>query len=406
MLQEMDSAASERLEKYFGRIGGHLRDRRKRESFAIYAYGILGESERKSVEPIAAQACGEPDRTKNMHDKLLHFVGRSDWSDQEVRLEATRYACAALSQHEELTTWVIDDTGFLKQGTHSVGVQRQYTGSAGKVTNCQVAVSLEISTPTQHVPVDFELYLPQSWTNDDDRRCEARIPEGLEFKTKVDLALDMIRRAQEAQLPGQIILADSAYGDSSRFRQGVRELGLDYAVGIKSTTKVRRIGARDRLGKPLTVAALAKTIPRRQRRKLCWREGTQQTLQGRFSFCRVKTTHDDSTPIEDREPVWLVIEWPPEERQRIKFHLTTLPRRMNHRELVRTIKERWRTERMYEDLKGELGLDHFEGRSFPGWHHHVSVVICCYAFVVAERARAFPPSAGRKSHDEAVRVAA
>jgi SRSO17 transposase len=323
-----------------------------------------------------------------------------------VRLEAAHYACEALGQQEELTTWAVDDTGFLKQGTHSVGVQRQYTGSAGQITKCQIGVSLEIATATQHVPIDFELYLPESWTNAPARRQEARIPDEVGFRTKIDLALTMIERAARNQIPGNILLADSGYGESCEFRETVRLLGFDYAVGIRSGTKVRRIGAHGRLGVAMTVGELAKTIPRRRRRKLSWREGTKGTLSGRFSFCRVKTTHDDGRPIEEREPVWLVIEWPLEAGQRVKFYLTTLPRRMSHKQIVRIIKERWRTERMYEDLKGELGLDHFEGRSFPGWHHHVSVAICCYAFVVAERARAFPPSAGGKSADHPLGLAA
>jgi SRSO17 transposase len=336
----------------------------------------------------------------------LHFVGRSEWSDEAVRLEAAHYVCEAMTQHEEVTTWVIDDTGFLKQGVHSVGVQRQYTGSAGKITNCQIGVSLEIATATQHAPIDFELYLPEDWANDPVLRQEARIPDEVEFRTKIALALAMIERAASAQIPGEIILADAAYGESCKFRSSVQLLGFDYAVGIRSATKVCRIGAHDRLGKPMSVGDLARTIPRRKRRRLHWREGTKGTLGGRFSFCRVKTTHDDGTPIEDRDELWLVIEWPLDTNERIKFYLTTLPRRMSHKKIVRVIKERWRTERMYEDLKGELGLDHFEGRSFPGWHHHVSVVMCCYAFVIAERARAFPPSARRKSFHDALRVAA
>jgi SRSO17 transposase len=406
MAQNFDAAATARLDQYIERLGTHLKDHRKRESFAIYTFGILGESARKSVEPIAALACADPELAKNMHDKLLHFVSKSVWSDEAVRLEAARHVCAALAQHEEVTTWVVDDTGFLKQGTHSVGVQRQYTGSAGKITNCQIGVSLEIATATQHAPIDFELYLPESWTSDPERRAEARIPDELKFRTKIDLALAMIERAVRAGIPGNIVLADSAYGESSEFREAVRLHGLDYGVGIHSTTKVRRVGAHDRLGTALTVAELARTVPRRQRCRLAWREGTKTTLSGRFSFCRVKTVHNDGVSIEQRELQWLVIEWPAGKGDALKFYLTSLPRRMSHKKVVEIIKERWRTERMYEDLKGELGLDHFEGRSFPGWHHHVSVVLCCYAFVVAERASAFPPSALRQGIDDAFGVAA
>jgi SRSO17 transposase len=406
MALELDSGATERLGQYIERLGRHLKDRRKRESFAIYAAGILAEGERKSVEPIAARACGDPEQTRHMHDKLLHFVGLSQWSDEAVRLEAARHVCEALAEKEAVTTWVVDDTGFLKQGRHSVGVQRQYTGSAGKITNCQVGVSLAIATETQHAPIDFELYLPESWANDLERRTQARIPDEVTFQTKAELALGMMERARRAGIPGEILLADSGYGDNSGFRRSVRELGLDYAVGIQSQTKVRRVGSNGRLGTALSVQELAKAIPHRRRRMLRWREGTRATLEGRFSFCRVKTTHADGVAIEEREPVWLVIEWRSDDDPTPKFYLTTLPRRMSHKQLVRIIKERWRTERMYEDLKGELGLDHFEGRSFVGWHHHVSVVLCCYAFVVAEQMRAFSPSTGGQSLDDTLEDAA
>jgi len=406
MAQDLDAAARERLTQYIDRLGTHLKDWRKRESFAIYAFGILGESARKSAEPIAALACADPALCKKMHDKLLHFLGVAAWSDGAIRLEAARYVCDAFGKQEPVTTWVVDDTGFLKQGSNSVGVQRQYTGSAGKITNCQIGVSLEIATATQHAPIDFELYLPEQWAETPALREKARIPDEVTFKTKVELALSMIERAARAKIPGEIILADSAYGDSSDFRTTVRLLGFDYAVGLHSSTTVRRVGAHGRLGAPMAVADLARTIPHRQRRQLRWREGSRDTLSGRFSFCRVKVVHDDGRPIEDREEVWLVVEWPEGGRLAPKFYLTTLPRRMSHKQIVRIIKERWRTERMYEDLKGELGLDHFEGRSFPGWHHHVSVVIACYAFVVAERSRAFPPSAAGKTRDDALSVAA
>lgn len=264
MGHDLDSDARARLGQYIGKLGTLLKDRRKRESFAIYAAGVLGTAERKSVEPIASLASGDAASCRHMHDKLLHFVGGSQWSDAAIRLEAARHVCQALAQHERVTTWVVD----------------------------------------------------------------------------------------------------------------------------------------------MTVAELAKTIPHRKRRQLRWKEGTKGTLSGRFSFCRVKTLHEDGVPIAEREPTWLVIEWRSDEGQSAKFHLTTLPRRMSHEELVRIIKERWRTERMYEDLKGELGLDHFEGRSFRGWHHHVSVVICCYAFVVAERMRAFPPSTTGQGGSSALGVAA
>src|SRR6516225_1939530 len=184
--QASESAAAARLEQFCDLIGVHLKDRRKRESFAMYAFGIFGDGERKSAEPIAARSCADPDQTNNVHSKLLYFLARSAWDDRAVRLEAARYAIEAVQKREPITTWIVDDTGFLKQGTHSVGVQRQYTGSAGKITNCQLGVSLSVATQSERVPVDVELYLPKSWTEDPKRRQEARIPTEQVFQTKLE----------------------------------------------------------------------------------------------------------------------------------------------------------------------------------------------------------------------------
>ena len=288
-----------------------------------------------------------------------------------------------------------------------MGVQRQYTGSAGKITNCQLGVSLAVATGSEQIPLDFELYLPTLWADDPKRRREARIPESVTFKTKTELALKMIERAVRNGIPGDILVADSAYGDSTDFRNAVRALGFDFAVGVLPTLGVVRLDRLDRINaKRESIAELLAALPKKAFRRLTWRDGTRRPLRSRFAFVRVKTTHDDGIPLAEREPLWLVAEWPEGEAKPTKFALTTLPRRMSHKQIVRLLKERWRTERMYEDLKGELGLDHFEGRSFPGWHHHVSVVLRCYAFVVAERVSAFSPSATRNRRHRSLSVAA
>jgi len=408
MAQEVSEiATAARLEKFFGRIGTHLKDWRKRESFAMYAFGILGDGERKSAEPIAARACADPDQANNVHSKLCYFLGRSEWDDRAVRLDAARYAIEAVQKREPITTWIIDDTGFLKQGKHSVGVQRQYTGSAGKITNCQVGVSLAVATSSEQIPVDFDLYLPEMWAQDPSLRAEAKIPDSVTFKTKIELALEMIERAALAGIPGDIVLADGGYGGSSDFRNAIRLLGFDFGVGIQSNVQVVRLDRLSRVrGEATTVLDLTMALGHKAFRKVTWRNGSKAKLSSRFCFLRVKTAHDDGSALADREPLWLVAEWLDGEEKPTKFTLTTLPRRMSRKQIVRIFKERWRTERMYEDLKGELGLDHFEGRSFTGWHHHVSVVLCCYAFVVSERVSAFPPSAGRSRRDREISVAA
>ena len=392
----LGSAAVGRLTAYFEGIGSHLLRREQRESFATYFFGILSDGERKSVEPIAARACGDPHGTKRSQDRLLHFLGQSPWSDQAVRREAARHAIAAMAVHAPVTTWIIDDTGFLKQGSHSVGVQRQYTGSAGKIANCQIGVSLSVASRTEHVPIDFALYLPKTWLDSPSRRQEARIPAETTFKTKPELALDLVVRALDNKLPGEIVLADAAYGTSVEFRNGLVAYGLDYAVGVNGTSKVWTLDARGgRSRDSVSAVDLGIRLGRKAFRHLIWRDGTRGPMFSKFCFRRVVVAHDDGTLASDRDPVWLVMEWPDGESRPTKFTLTTLPRRMSKKQIVRTIKERWRTERAYEELKGELGLDHYEGRSFPGWNHHVSVVLCCYAFVVGERMRSFPPSARR-----------
>lgn len=394
MIDDLDGAARQRLDDYLGRVCGGLRDMRRRASFGMYALGLLSEGERKSVEPIAARVSGDPKLTRAMHDKLLHFLGEAVWDDHAVRWEGARLGIEALERHEPVTAWVIDDTGFEKQGEHSVGVQRQYTGSAGKITNCQIGVSLTVANSHGHLPIDFELYLPEIWTMDPKRRKEAKIPAELKFQTKIELALQMIERAANNNVPGNIVLADGDYGKAPIFRETVRLHGLDYGVGIHSTTSVWCADARDqRVGGAMTVSELGRRLMQGSYRHIRWREGTNDWLSSRFCLRRVVVNQEDGDEPKQRHPVWLLIEWPEGEQVPTKFLLTTLPRRMGIKQIVRVVRERWRTEQTYSELKGELGLDHFEGRSFRGWHHHVSVVLCCYAFVVAERTRRFSPSA-------------
>ena len=218
------------------------------------------------------------------------------------------------------------------------------------------------------------------------------------------MALDLVDRALASNLPRGVVLADTAYGNSSDFRKALRERELDYAVAIDSNTKVCRLDAKGvRQKEAVTVRDLALRIcyKRRGYRRVTWRSGTKEKLSARFAFRRVVPYHDDGhDPDTERERVWLICEWLDGEVQPTKFYFATLPTKWSKKRLVRLIKERWRTERAYEDLKGELGLDHYEGRRFPGWHHHVSAVLACYAFIVAERVRRFPPSPrGTEVHD-------
>ena len=408
MANLMNAVAERRMSEFFDCIGRVLGRKGRRESFALYAEGIFGDGERKSIEPIAARACADPARADAEHQRLLHFALDAPWSDHDVRLEAARYALDAMTAKLPVDSWIIDDTGFLKQGAHSVGVQRQYTGSAGKVANCQVGVSLTVATRTDQVPIDFALYLPEAWTEDRARRLEARIPDDVQFATKTELALQLLRRAVEDKIPPGIVLADQAYGTSRELRKGIRELDLHYAVAVDNRTTVMVF---DTLGRRreeiISIIDLAHRIDSQGGFRRCtWRQGTKQDLSARFALRRVVPAYDGGSDVEKRESVWLLIEWRDNESAPANCFLCSLPERMTKKKLVRIVMQRWRTERAYQDLKDELGLDHYEGRRFPGWHHHVSVVLCCYAFVIAERVRHFPPSARGSVEDDTQSLAA
>ena len=405
----LDAAGQQRLLDYFARIGDVLGDESRRASYAVYAMGLLGDGERKSMEPISARAAPDTGRVTAQHQRLQHFITDSPWSDREVRRAAALYGVEALTARESITHWIVDDTGFLKQGSHSVGVKRQYTGSAGKVTNCQVAVSLGVATPTNHLPIDFELYLPRDWTDDEARRNEARIPDDVVFKTKLELALDMADRALADGIEPGMFLVDTAYGNSSHFRRALRQRGFSYGVAVKSTTKVWQLDKLERRtgGRTMTVSEYAnKIVGRGGFRRTTWREGTKRSMSARFAARRVLPIADEGVSRAERDIVWLLMEWEDGQEAPNKFHFITAPEHVTKKWLVRQVKQRWRIERAYEDMKGQLGLDHFEGRRYPGWHHHVSAVLSCYAFIVAEHARHFPPEAGRAHRDRAYRLAA
>ena len=407
-MSQLQADAEKRLKQYFEEVGALLGNASRRASFATYAMGLLSDGERKSVEPISSRACPDPRSADAEHQRLLHFVANANWDDREVRRFSARHALSALTSREKVEVWIVDDTGFEKQGRHSVGVQRQYTGSAGKVTNCQLGVSLTVATRTDQAPIDFELYLPESWTNDEARRVEAKIPKEIAFRTKPELALGMIRRALDDGVPRGVVLADTAFGSSSDFRLELRKRGLHYAVAVDPKTTVFEIGAPlQRGGHAINLRELAVKLKAKGKFRRCtWREGTKESLTARFAMLRVLPCREQRRDEDEREPVWLLIEWRDGEDEPANYFFSSLPRTTRRRPLVRLVMQRWRTERAYEDLKGELGLDHYEGRRFKGWHHHVSVVLCCYAFVLSERVRRFPPSAGGQTRSSAYSLAA
>jgi SRSO17 transposase len=310
-----------------------------------------------------------------------------------------------------VVAWIVDDTGFPKKGKHSVGVTRQYCGQVGKQENCRVAVSVSVATWTSSLPVAYRLYLPKEWAEGAERREKAEVPDEVVFQTKPEIALDQIRAAVAANLDRGVVLADAAYGINTDFRDGLTALGLQYAVGVQSSMTVWGPGKqplpakpRGKMGRPprllqrstdhqpVSVKQLAISLPSTAFREITWREGTDRKLQSRFAAVRVRAAHRDYEKAEPHAEEWLLIEWPRREKEPTKYWISTLSADTKLRALVKMAKHRWLIERDYEELKQELGLGHFEGRNWRGFHHHATLCIAAYGFLVAERNR-FSPSA-------------
>jgi SRSO17 transposase len=371
-----------------------------------YCTGLILPGERKSVEPMAAKTA--PARTAAQHQSLLHFVGVATWSDEKVLAKVREMVLPSMERQEPIQAWIIDDTGFPKQGKHSVGVQHQYCGQLGKEANCQVAVSLSIANHSASLPVAWRLYLPKEWIGDKARRKKAGVPRDISFKTKPEIALDQIRWACEAGLPGGVALMDGAYGTDSRLRTGMTALGVSYVVGIQPKILVWPPGTGPkRRGKPLnntgrrdepdliSAKRLALGLPKHAWQTIRWREGSAEWLSSRFARVRVRVGHSQLKP-ELLSEEWLLIEWPEGEAEPTKYWLSTLPSDIGLRELVDFAKLRWRIERDYLELKQEVGLGHFEGRGWRGFHHHATMCIAAYGFLVSER-ETIPPSTPRRT---------
>ena len=360
-----------------------------------YCRGLLLPGERKSVEPMAAVTA--PERTAAQHQSLLHFVGQAAWSDENVLAKVRELVVPEIEGHGPIEAWIIDDTGFPKQGRHSVGVARQYCGQLGKQDNCQVAVSLSLANHHASLPVAYQLYLPKDWAQDDERRRKVGVPEEIDFKTKPQIALDQIRWACDADLPRGVVLMDPGYGNDSKLRTGITALGLTYVAGIQSNTLVCEVkqGRRGAAQQPVSAKKLALGLPAHAWRKITWREGTAGKLSSRFARAKVRVGNHRQ-PIEDRAQQCLLIEWPEGEPAPTKYWLSTLPHNISLRRLVDIAKLRWRIERDYQELKQEVGLGHFEGRGWRGFHHHATLCIAAYGFLISER-EAIPPSRPRST---------
>jgi SRSO17 transposase len=412
MEAEMGLRRSEAIESRFSAyvegltsVIGHA-DRAK--PLRDYCMGLMMPCERKSVEPMAAITA--PERTAAQHQSLLHFVGEGKWSDEKVLAKVRELVLPQIERHGSIEAWIIDDTGFPKKGQHSVGVTRQYCGQLGKQDNCQVAVSLSLANHHASLPVAYRLYLPEDWAKDSGRRRKTGVPEDVSFKTKPEIALEQITAACEAGLPRGVVLMDAGYGNNSELRADITALGLTYVAGILSTTTVWAPGTgplpakkwsgigrpptllrRDGKHQPISVKELALGLPKRAWRVVKWREGSAEWLSSRFARVRVRAARRDFKLTESRPEEWLLIEWPEGEKEPTKYWLSNLPKDIAFRQLVDIAKLRWRIERDYQELKQEVGLGHFEGRGWRGFHHHATLCVAAYGFLVSER-ETIPPS--------------
>jgi SRSO17 transposase len=386
------SESESRFRAYIDSIAGVVGHPARKRPLQDYCIGLMGPSERKSVEPIAAVTA--PDRTSAQHQSLLHFVAESDWSDEDVLATVRHIVLPTFEAHGSVEAWIIDDTGFPKQGKHSVGVAAQYCGQLGREGNCQVAVSLSVANHHASLPIAYRLYLPRVWASDRKRRRKTGVPRTIRFMTKPQIALEQIKAALAAGIAPGVVLMDADYGRDGNLRGELRTLGLSYVAAIQSSPMVWSPGSGPKPGRRLpntrsedadlvSVKDIALALPKSAWKTIRWREGTAEWLSSRFARIRVRLARETEQ--------WLLIEWPRDTKAPAKYWLSNLPQHIAFDKLVDIAKLRWRIERDYQELKQELGLGHYEGRGWRGFHHHATLCIAAYGFLISER-ETIPPS--------------
>ena len=391
-----------RLIEFAGEMFASMRRKDQRGWGEVYLRGLMLDGKRKSIEPMAVRL-GDGDE-----QCLQQFVNQSPWDWVPVRRALARRMSSEIGPE----VWVIDDTGFPKFGKHSVGVARQYSGGLGKVGNCQVAVSVNAATDRASCALDWRLFLPQEWDEDSefnqDRRAKAGVPEDLRHVEKWRLALEMIDEVSGWGIDVPVILADGAYGDNTQFRQGLSDRGLSWVLDVKHTTSAYPEAVKpekpDYQGRgqppkrcyrqdPSSLLDLALAAGADAAEEVNWREGTRGEMTSRFLALRVRPANIELRRAANKEDheldaAWLICEWPAGKDQPVKYWLSNLPADSDIKDLVRLGKLRWRIEHDYRELKDALGLDHFEGRSWRGLNHHVTLVSVAHAFLTLQRLRA------------------
>jgi SRSO17 transposase len=392
-LKKLERQLKEFVEKLTTGLGRSER----REALQLYVTGLLLDGERKSIQPMAARLVDHDDEVEAMRQRLQQAVVVADWDDDVIR---SRLAKMVEAEMPGVSAFVFDDTGFPKKGDHSVAVARQYSGTLGRTDNCQVATSLHLAGEKGSACIGMQLYVPDDWVSDPKRLRLAKVPEAITFKRKWEIALDLLDRALSWGVRRHVALADSGYGDSVGFRDGLRERGLHYLVGVAGAHSVWPPGAKpkrikgirgqllkrfvDAKHEPVPISELAEALPVSSFRRISARPSS------RFAFVRVRPAemHARGRPPDDEH--WLICEWVDGELKPNKFMLCSLPPTTTIKELIRLLKLRWRVERDYQELKGEIGLDHFEGRTWPGFHHHATLCAAAHAFLALRRALSPP----------------
>jgi SRSO17 transposase len=394
------AALDRRLDRFLADLTGSLGRSERHRWAKVYLQGLLMDGGRKSIEPLAERIAGADVQS------LRQFVGQSPWAVEQIQQRLAEKVADLMAEPE---VWMIDETSFPKAGEASVGVARQYCGALGKVANCQVAVSLHWSTCEARCPLAWRLYLPQSWLETPARRAEGKIPDDISYRSKNQLASDLIDQVLSWDVPRLPVVAGSAYGNDFDFRAGLRERGLQYAVAVEPSIKVwttdpdlvplaadkprgrsREYPALKDLPEPKTLAEVAKELPKKAWRTVTWRQGTKGPMRSRFAQVKVWAAHGWKRQEHPKRVMeWLLIEWPEDAAAPTDYWLAQLGEQsLGLRRLVKTARARWRVEMDYRELKEELGLDHYEGRHWLGWPHHVTVVSMAFAFLRPEQAQA------------------
>ncbi|MEX2494950.1 MAG: IS701 family transposase [Woeseia sp.] len=395
----MGLSLERRFERYCDGIVNTLLHADREQPARWYIQGLMLPGERKSVEPMAARV--QPENVRSAHQSMHHLVADAPWSDAAMLSAVAEQVLPKLVGADKPLRWIVDDTGFPKKGKHSVGVARQYCGQTGKQDNCRVAVSLSMASERGSLPVAYHLYLPREWADDGERRRKTGVPEEAVFKTKPELAMAQIEAALAAGHPRGVVLADAAYGDETAWRERLTGHGLTYAVGVRPGTTVwwgehqplaqpastarrgrpRRRLKRDQTHQPIAVADVARALPAQAWRNVTWRAGASGALRSRFARVRIRAAHRD----RPRDEEWLIIEWAKGAEEPAHYWFSNLPKGTPWPEMADTVMSRWQIERDYEELKQELGLGHYEGRNWRGFHHHASLCIAAYGFLMLER---------------------